>query len=180
MSGQAVTRVMQHVTGLHPTTKLVLVCLADHAAKDGTSAFPSVPTIAEQCGVDTRTVRRTISALEGCGLIRRGNQAAAASIRPQYRPTVWDLVIFPADVSPVTGPEVSPVTGPDLTSDLTSGVTSGVTPMSPKQVKQGNQKKTGHSRSAPVSREEFPQESSAELSGWYSEDFHPARVGIHH
>ena len=164
MSGQAVTRVMQHVTGLHPTMKLVLLCLADHARKDGTSAFPSAGTIAEQCGVDERTARRNIAALEASGLIRRGNQAAASSIRAQYRPTVWDLVIFPADVTPVTGLGVSPVTGPDLTS----GVTSGVTPMSPKQVKQLNQRKTGHIRSAPVAREDFPQESSAELSGWES------------
>ncbi|WP_442853881.1 helix-turn-helix domain-containing protein [Arthrobacter sp. Leaf69] len=146
---------MQHVTGLHPTMKLVLVCLADHAGKDGTNAFPSVPTIAELCGVDARTVRRTISALEGRGLIRRGNQAAASGIPPQYRPMVWDLVIFPADVSPVTGPEVSSVTGPDLTSGVTAGVTSDLTPVSPKQSKQGNQKKTGRGRTALAARSDW-------------------------
>lgn len=159
---------MQHVTGLHPTMKLVLVCLADHAGKDGTNAFPSVPTIAELCGVDVRTVRRTISALERRGLIRRGNQAAAADARIplQYRPIVWDLVVFPVDVSPVTGPEVSSVTGPEVSSDVTSGVTSDLSPVSPKQSKQLNQKKTGHSPTAPAARHNC-QQSTAELSiGW--------------
>ena len=166
MSGQAVTRVMQQVTGIPPTMKLVLLCLADHASKDGTNAFPSVPTIAEQCGVDPRTVRRLIGALEVQGLIRRGNQAAASGIPPQYRPTVWDLLIFASDVSPVTGPEVTPVTGPDLTSGVTSDLTSGVTPVSPKQSKQLNQKRTGHSPTSPADRGQHQHETSVELCGW--------------
>ena len=157
---------MQHVTGLHPTMKLVLLCLADHAHKDGTNAFPSVPTIAEQCGIEIRTARRLISGLESQGLIRKGNQSAAAGIQPQYRPTVWDLLIFPSDVSPVTGPEVSPVSGPDLTPGVTLGVTSGVTPVSPKQSKQLNQKRTGHSPTSPADRGQHQHETSVELCGW--------------
>lgn len=50
------------------TAKLVLLCLADHANKDGKS-WPSITRIAERCNLSRRCVLSNISALEEDGLI---------------------------------------------------------------------------------------------------------------
>lgn len=55
---------------LPPTQKIVLVCLADFSDDYG-KCFPSVDTIAERTGLNSRSVRRAISDLEKHGLITR-------------------------------------------------------------------------------------------------------------
>ncbi|MHC1767392.1 MAG: helix-turn-helix domain-containing protein [Verrucomicrobiia bacterium] len=51
-----------------PTQKLVLVRLADRANdQKGGTCFPSIATIARDCGVDKRTVQRAISDLVKAG-----------------------------------------------------------------------------------------------------------------
>ncbi|MFJ6940929.1 helix-turn-helix domain-containing protein [Streptomyces sp. NPDC101132] len=71
----------------------VLAVLAEKAGPDGCNAYPSRPTIAERARVDDRTVLRSLQRLEARGLIARGDQQAAAYIRADRRPVVYDLMI---------------------------------------------------------------------------------------
>lgn len=48
-------------------TKIVALCLADYANGDGTSAYPSVSTIAHRCSSSRRTVQRRLRTLEDDG-----------------------------------------------------------------------------------------------------------------
>ena len=49
--------------------RLVLIVLADHAAKDGSDAFPSVNTIAQEARMSQRAVRYALRALAASGSI---------------------------------------------------------------------------------------------------------------
>jgi hypothetical protein len=56
--------------------KLVLLRLAEHAAKDGSSIYPGVESIAAYCGIGEKTVRRALNALKESGvlvLVKSGN-----------------------------------------------------------------------------------------------------------
>ncbi|HGM4966433.1 MULTISPECIES: helix-turn-helix domain-containing protein [Pseudomonas] len=77
-----------------PTSRHVLLCLANYAGPDGRGAFPSAQTLAVDTGLSERTVRYKLDALESAGLIRRGNQAIAAAHidRHDRRPVVYDMV----------------------------------------------------------------------------------------
>jgi hypothetical protein len=77
------------------TEVLVLIGIANHAAKDGTGSRAGQATLAHYARCSDRTVRRKLSALEGRGVIRRGDQRAAAHIPANVRPVVWDLVMLP-------------------------------------------------------------------------------------
>lgn len=70
----------------------ILVCLAERADEDGCSSFPSQATIAKRIKMADRTVRRRLEAMESRGLIRRGDQSAAAYLKDKA-PVVWDLLI---------------------------------------------------------------------------------------
>jgi hypothetical protein len=50
--------------------RLVLIVLADHAREDGTSAWPSLETIAHQAKLSERQARRCLRNLEASGEIR--------------------------------------------------------------------------------------------------------------
>jgi hypothetical protein len=52
-----------------PTQKLILLCLADFAHDDGTSAYPSMDTVSALCGCHLRTVRRWMKELQDDGYI---------------------------------------------------------------------------------------------------------------
>ena len=64
-------KVMAEVWGLdlRTTPKLVLLALSDHADDDGKSAYPSVDRLAWKCGLNRRTVQRTLRELEAAELI---------------------------------------------------------------------------------------------------------------
>ena len=53
----------------------VLLCLANYAGSNGTGAFPSASTLAQDTGLSERTVRYKLDDLEKSGLIQKGNQA---------------------------------------------------------------------------------------------------------
>ncbi|MBI6600587.1 MULTISPECIES: helix-turn-helix domain-containing protein [Pseudomonas] len=74
----------------------VLLCLANYAGSNGTGAFPSASTLAQDTGLSERTVRYKLDDLEQFGLIQKGNQAIAAVHidRHDRRPVVYDLQIF--------------------------------------------------------------------------------------
>jgi hypothetical protein len=50
---------------------MVLLHLADHAAKDGKSCRPSVDRLAKRCGMNRTTVMSAVAALEGLGWLVR-------------------------------------------------------------------------------------------------------------
>jgi hypothetical protein len=55
---------------LPPTQKLVLICLSEFADDNG-RCYPSVDTIAERTGLNSRSVRRAISEIEKAGILTR-------------------------------------------------------------------------------------------------------------
>ena len=77
-----------------PTRKLVLVAYANHAHKDGASAWASAESIAEYAECSERTVQRHTSALIEMGLLREGDQEVIpARIPKRHRPIVYDLAM---------------------------------------------------------------------------------------
>jgi len=79
--------------GLHPTTKLVLLCLAHHAGDNG-KCWPSQKTIGEMCGIDERSVRRHLKELDRLGHIERRQRfqdSAVYKIVDTYRTRVSAL-----------------------------------------------------------------------------------------
>jgi len=73
----------------------VLVGLANHAAPDGTAAFPSVETLIRYTRLSERTIRTAMDRLEAEDLIRPGDPAivAAKIRRADRRPQCWDLAV---------------------------------------------------------------------------------------
>lgn len=69
MSGKATGWALEQ--SLPPTTKLVLVALADECRRDGTSCFPARKRLAECVGVKARALSNHLAELEERGLIRR-------------------------------------------------------------------------------------------------------------
>jgi|GEM_PF-2068990 len=99
----------------NPTSRLVLVGLADHAADDGTGAWPSHSILATAAHCSPRTIRRHLQALEDAGVIHRGDQRIVNHLRADRRPTVWNLNLDHAGSTPAThatptqNPEPEPV-----------------------------------------------------------------------
>jgi hypothetical protein len=90
------------------TAKFVLVFLARKAYyDDGRGAWPSLATIGEHCGCDTRTVRRALESLQSMGYIEPGDQHFSARdpktgrmIGAGHRSMVWNVVMKDVDVQP--------------------------------------------------------------------------------
>jgi predicted transcriptional regulator len=68
MNPKPLSRVWGARCGSH-TQKLVLICIAHHARDDGSNSFASIATIARECNLHERNVRRTIKQLEADGRI---------------------------------------------------------------------------------------------------------------
>lgn len=69
MSVQAITWALEQTVG-SPTGKVILLCLANYADKNG-ACFPGHKTIADECEVSVRSVAEWMAKLEGLGLIER-------------------------------------------------------------------------------------------------------------
>lgn len=69
----------------------VLYALAERANDDGTCSWPSQDWIAFRARCTDRTVRNHLRALESRGVIRKGDPRFVDHLRPDRRPTVWDL-----------------------------------------------------------------------------------------
>ena len=90
------------VQGISFAEKLVLLKLADMANDEGV-CWPSNATIAAQCGLDARSVRRIVARLEGLGLVKR-----QAKFRPGgLQATNWLTVLPPADRRAAAAPEAA-------------------------------------------------------------------------
>lgn len=104
---------------LNPTAKLILLRLADCADHDGKNAYPSVKTIASDCGLGESTVREHLAELRASGILavqRRSSQhfPTIYAIKPDLQnpdlqnPDLQQAVPRP----PATGVR-PPATGPD-------------------------------------------------------------------
>lgn len=92
MSVYVLTWVFEHSpVALGP--RLVLLSLADHAKHDGTYAWPSVETIANQARLSRRATQSALRKLEDEGhILKRGVSAAGT--------TIYDVVMGGADTAP--------------------------------------------------------------------------------
>ena len=124
--------------GITSTQKLVLLALADHAADDGTSIYPSIETVASKTCLSETAVRKALRELRGgLALIRIArrftsrmpnkyainipNLSALKRVSPE---NTQDLGVSPKDTQGVTKrhPRVSPRdTDPSLTIYEPSG-----------------------------------------------------------
>jgi len=73
--------IFQADLGSGPTPKLVLIALADFAADDGTSVYPSVKTIADKCDLSERATRYTLRKLQKAGLLEMEREASQHTSR---------------------------------------------------------------------------------------------------
>lgn len=71
----------------------VICAMGERADVDGCNSFMARMTLAERTKVDPKTVQRVIQKMEERRLIAMGDQSAAAYIRADRRPTVYDLLI---------------------------------------------------------------------------------------
>lgn len=90
MSWETSTYVLGQQVG-SATRKLVLMGFANHAHKDGTAAFPSIPTIMEYAECSRSTAQRHVAALVEEGWMREGDQQLVAHYAANKRPVVYDL-----------------------------------------------------------------------------------------
>lgn len=95
MSVEAISWALNNAPVDNPTSKLVLLALANHARPDGSSAFPSVKTICRYTLLSERSVRTHLDKLEKGGVIRRCDPAIVAAYidRPDRRPVGFDLLL---------------------------------------------------------------------------------------
>lgn len=122
------------VPDLSPSTRLVLLALAEHV-HDGVTCFPGQARLAELCGVSDRQVRNLLHELQGRGLIaiehrpgqgggRKSNvyrlqmgyrQPAAAGVEGQSEPGFWNALseCRGAIGNPVQGNRQSASAGPE-------------------------------------------------------------------
>jgi CRP-like cAMP-binding protein len=85
---------IDHSPTYDPTSRLILVAMADDADGEGKNCFTSVSTIAKKAAISVSTCRRRMDEMEAAGIIRRGDQRLAAHIPANRRPVVFDLAIW--------------------------------------------------------------------------------------
>lgn len=122
-----------------------LMVMADMADQNGRNIYPSAATLAELCGVTTRTIRTKLASLEAKGLIIRDDQTILAHIPANRRPIAWKLNMSGEPTTPTTvthasddtwGENIAPQEATGEPTDLgvktgddnTSGVKTGVKP----------------------------------------------------
>jgi len=81
VSVRLMSEIFQADLGSGPTPKLVLIALADFAADDGTSVYPSVKTIADKCDLSERATRYTLRKLQKAGLLEMEREASQHTSR---------------------------------------------------------------------------------------------------
>jgi hypothetical protein len=115
MSLRAILWALEDAVVSDQAERLVLIALADGAAKDGTGACLSVGTIAEYAVCSKRTVQYVLLRLQKAGLIRLGDQAVAARYG-RYAPKVYDLPVGGSYAEPIFDQIASSQAGSDADS----------------------------------------------------------------
>lgn len=89
--------------------RMVLVVLAEHASDRTATCFPSVDTIAKECGgITSRSVQLALNALVRAGeleVVEHG--APLPAVRHQYRPNLYRLPLVANPTSPLTNGQTS-------------------------------------------------------------------------
>lgn len=125
---------------------LLLIMIANHAHADGTGAYPAIGTLARECRMSERQIKRMLPELEASGelivfwskgrkphdyAIRMGNinRDILSLLETEYRERMDELnrdILSPLTVTSCHGSDDSTVTNPALNSDIsdTSTVTN--------------------------------------------------------
>ena len=90
MSNQAITAVSNRVIPGGASAKLVMLCLADHASKEGWSCFPSTGRLAAESQLSERSVGGILRGFEEGGLLHRER-------RMDGRRRLSDLIVLHRD-----------------------------------------------------------------------------------
>ncbi|MBW3089251.1 helix-turn-helix domain-containing protein [Bifidobacterium miconisargentati] len=98
--------VHKHVHDVRNAAKTVLAYLALRAHfDDGTASWPSIETIAQDCGLGERTVQRAIRLLIDKGYLELGQQGFSAfnpktgkQVRADRRSVVWNVICKESDL----------------------------------------------------------------------------------
>jgi hypothetical protein len=105
-----------------PTTrKIVLLALADNASDQG-ECYPSIPALAQQCGMSERSIYQCLRELESAGFVRRNTEAGVRTVYRIAQPNKWGT---PEQSAPLNHMQETPENG------------SGVSVRSPLNVVQG-------------------------------------------
>lgn len=91
MSIEAVAWALNDAPVKDASALLVLIGLANHAARDGHGAYPSRETLSHYARCSVRTVSVKLKVLEEAGVIERGDQELVSHLRGDRRPVVYDL-----------------------------------------------------------------------------------------
>lgn len=97
---------------LAPTTRHVMLSLANYADPEGHDIYPSLSRLELDTGLSERTIRRQIQHLMSCRLLDYGDQRVVERdprIRPDQRPKVYRFILERA-TQDVPGPEKRPDT----------------------------------------------------------------------
>jgi DNA-binding MarR family transcriptional regulator len=120
---------------LPPAEKVLLIYLASYAGKDG-KCWPSVETLARDCEVSTRTVRRNLNKLAERELL--SSEATHADGRQASNLYTLHLqeVLLPSIRRPDHGDGVTACRGDNTSAPPDKNDTGGVTNCQPKEVKE--------------------------------------------
>jgi hypothetical protein len=110
MSIEAVAWALSEAPDVPPQCLAVLIGLANHAHANGRAAYPSQERLAFYARKSVRSVQNDLKALEGLGLIRRGDQRHAAFLPTDRRPVVYELAMgrrrpLPGALDPFADPQ---------------------------------------------------------------------------
>ena len=110
MSTEAMSWALNNSAVRNPTSKLVLIALANHARPDGTASFPSISTMQRYTCLSDRAIQKHLRELEKDGVIKRClPEIVAAHInRQDRRPTGYNLMLDGVNVAPERGEPCSP------------------------------------------------------------------------
>lgn len=93
---------------LQPTTRHVMLTLANYADPEGNDIYPSLSRLELDTGLSERTIRRQIQHLMACRLLDYGDQRVVEQnprIRPDQRPKVYRFILEPAAATVDNSPE---------------------------------------------------------------------------
>ena len=107
-----VTRIIWKTRNLSPATKMVALCIADHANNESLVAYPSYDTIMEECELSRMTVARAIKRIAKLGLVEvaKGGHGRRETSRYNFAGLVSQFPksgkigpFDPADLAPLEG-----------------------------------------------------------------------------
>lgn len=111
MSIEALNWVLNQAPDVASHELPVLTGYANHAHPDGTSSYPSVPTLSRYSRKGERAVQKDIKSLLEKGLMRFGDQRHVQHIPIDRRPTVYDLAMERRMDNGIVAPPVRLVSG---------------------------------------------------------------------